>query len=62
MRNKERALETIEKRKALRERLGNMWNDDIRAICGYLYKDAMIEMIMKCDPSEIEHAIKHIQP
>lgn len=62
MRNKERALEDIEKRKALRERVGNMQNCDITAIFAYLYRDAMIDLVMKCDPAEIEHAIEHTKP
>lgn len=60
--NKKQTLEIIEKRKALRERLGNMMHYDLRAIFAYLYEDEMIDLIMECDPADIEHAIKHIQP
>lgn len=62
MNKKKQTLEIIEKRKALHEQVGNMTNSDLMAIFAYLYEDAMIDLIMKCDLAEIEHAIEHTKP
>ena len=50
-------LEELERRKGLRERLGN--TIDLLSILAYLHRDVMLDMIMKCDCDEIERAINY---
>lgn len=57
-RSRKQASEAIEKRKALRNLLGNKLDSDLIVIFAYLYRDVMLDMIMNCDIAEIEYAIK----
>ena len=45
--NRELALEKIERRKELRDKLANTQTDDLVAILTYLHRDVMIDLIMK---------------
>jgi len=53
------ALEKIDKRKELRERVANMGYSDLIYILAYLHEDVIRNMIMKCDLKEVEYAIEH---
>ena len=55
------ALKKVEKRRELREKVGNMSYSDLISVLAYLHKDAMAEMIMSCDIDEIERAIRKTQ-
>jgi len=55
--NRELALEKIERRKELRDKLANTQTDDLVAILTYLHRDVMIDLIMKCDVEKIGYAL-----